>query len=187
MRMKFRATRLVRAGAMTIVALPYVSATGTAQAQTVVRNTPLHAFVRYGLDATLVRFDRIESIAHIDARPYVREHRAAAGADAYLLVHITVRNPGVIAENVPLLQATITTDDGRTIDPSVYGPFLGSATVSAPTSATISPHASVRLILAIADVPDGHRVASIVFNPNDATPAYRLRLRAADVENVGPK
>ncbi|GAC1401162.1 MAG: hypothetical protein NVSMB59_22990 [Vulcanimicrobiaceae bacterium] len=154
------------------------------QAQATIRPLPLHAFVRYGLDATLVRVDRVEFVAHVDGRPYVRDHHRIAGADGYLLVRLSVRNPGATPENIPLLQTAFTTDDGRTVDPAVYGPFLEGAVTAAPTSATIAAHATARLTLAIADVPDGHRAASIVFNPNDDTAAYRLRLRASDVTTL---
>ncbi len=147
-----------------------------ATAQAVIRDLPVGRFVPYGLDGTLVRVDAVTAHAHVGRDPYLREHRSASGSDGYVLVHLSVRNPGTQLENIPLFAATTFTRGGRAIDPAVYGPFVASSTTAAPSSATIGSRGTIHITLAIADVPDNDPLAKIVLSPNDATPAYRIRL-----------
>ncbi|GAC1300616.1 MAG: hypothetical protein NVSMB19_07470 [Vulcanimicrobiaceae bacterium] len=165
--------------------LVLTTATGAGAQATIVPAT-LGTFVRYGLDTVRLRVVRVQRVPHVDGRPYVRGFEPRGDASAYLLVTLEARNDGTRPENLPLLQVTLATAGGATIDPAVYGPFIGDATVEAPASTTIAPHRTVVMRLAVADVPNDRPIAELVLSPNDTTPAYRYRLRARDVTPLAP-
>ena len=169
------------------VAFDLIAGGAIARAQAVVRGARAGTFVPYGLDAVRLRLVRAEIYRFTNASDVDPSRRFLSALPrtetGYLLFTLEVRNDGRISENIPLLQATLHLADGATIDPAVYGPFVGASAIEASTSTTIAPHGTLVLHLAIGDVPNDRRVASVVLNPNDATPAYRFPI---DVVTVVP-
>jgi hypothetical protein len=151
-------------------------------AQSSTRDAKVGTTVRYGLDRMELRLDRVARVAHLDGRPDVASLDAGDGSTGYLLATFTLRNPNDRVEDLPLLQTELVTADGRTIDPAVYGPYVGDGPTDAPP--TLAPKKSVRLTLVILDLPVATRAAELIFSPNDATPQYRYRLGAADVTTL---
>lgn len=143
-----------------------------ANAQAAIKPLPRGVFVAYGLDALALRITAYGT----PPAGFVPQAQAPASRSAY--VTFEIRNDNRIAENIPSLQATLRLADGTVIDPAVYGPYVGTSRVEAPTTTTIAPHAKIVVHLVIGDVPAARAVESIVFNPNDATPAYRYRVGA---------
>ncbi|GAC1305837.1 MAG: hypothetical protein NVS2B3_05870 [Vulcanimicrobiaceae bacterium] len=158
-----------------------VAAGPAARGQAVIRRARSGGFVPYGLDAVRLRLVRTDVFRFASARGAMPRFASALPRTetGYLFFTLDLRNDGRIAENIPLLQATLHLADGTTIDPAVYGPFVGTSAIEAPSSATIAPHGTLVLHLAIGDVPNDRRVASVVLSPNDATPAYRFPLDVA--------
>ena len=167
--------RRVTFAALTFALTTFAAPLGI-DAQAVIRDVPFGRFFPYGLDDTLVRADSMSVHAHVANEPYLRGYRSTPESDAYVLLRLSVRNPNGHREDVPLFAASTVTRGGKTIDPAVYGPFIAASTTAAPTSATIGPHATIRITLAIANLPDNDPIATVVLNPNDATPAYRIRV-----------
>lgn len=155
-----------------------------ARAQAVIKSVRSGTFVAYGLDAVKLRLLHAAIVRNPAKLPApMRENPSGQPIGentGYVSLDFEARNDGTIPENIPLLQATLEIARGATIDPAVYGPFVGASSAEAPTSTTIAPHRTMRLRLFVGDVPHDRRVEAVVLNPNDATAAYRFDVRARD-------
>lgn len=176
---------MIRA-ALLVAILTLASGGGSpVRAQAVTKPAKIGTFVAYGLDAIALRLVGAVIVRNPGTLPKpMRENPSGQPIGpntGYVALRFEVRNGGALPENIPLLAATLEVAGGTSIDPAVYGPFVGNASNEAPTSTTIPPHGALSLRFYVGDVPRDRRVVAVVLNPNDATAAYRFDLRARDV------
>ncbi|MBD5654305.1 MAG: hypothetical protein IAI50_03875 [Candidatus Eremiobacteraeota bacterium] len=157
-----------------------------ANAQTSTRDAKIGTFVSYGMDNQRIRLDKIQRIARIDGRPYVRTVDPGDGHMSYLILTLTVENSGRAAPALPTLVSTLKTNARPAMSPSVSGPYVNNATTQADQQTKIPPHETTTIYLALIDIPNGQRVTDLTLSPNDTTPEYHYRLRPGDITALKP-
>ncbi|GAC1418849.1 MAG: hypothetical protein NVSMB64_28390 [Candidatus Velthaea sp.] len=142
-----------------------------------IKDAKLNAYVRYG-DAN-VRIDKIESARHVDGNPIVDPNMNADDGNGYLIVSLSVQNPGSAEIFMPALSTILFLEDQSKVEGAeIRGPYVGAKTTEAP--GRLSPKESIRVRYVVPSWP-GTRVTKLVLDPNNGAPQLRFQIGANDI------